>query len=64
MGTQKDGFIAFVATEYICYKRAIPKGYRPMLYAVIVALRSLPSVALSSTITVILYANMLLPLKR
>jgi hypothetical protein len=35
-----------------------------MLYAVIVALGSLDGVALSSTITVVLYTNMLLPLKR
>ena len=37
------------------------EGYRPMLYAAIEALGSLPSVALSSPIAMALYPGMLLP---
>ena len=48
-------------TAYMAGIWAVPRRYRPMLYATVEALGSLPSVALSSSIAWVLYLYMLLP---
>jgi hypothetical protein len=64
MGTQKMDLSHLWQQHIFVIKGRYYREYRPMLYAAIVALGSLPSVSLSSTIAVALYTNMLLPLKR
>jgi len=47
LSNEKDGFVAFWAPAYMFFKGRYHWGYRPMLYATIEALGSLPSVTLS-----------------
>ncbi len=59
----ETGIYRFGGTSIIISGR-LSKRNRPMLYAAIVALGSLPSVALPSTMADKLYQGMLLPTKR